>query len=166
MAELVNQARLQPALLDRLTDPEPGTTQESRDRRVISFSQLKAAVLRDLAWLLNTAAPLPDEFKGMPEIEKSVLNYGVGSLTGKTASTLRVIEVERMLARAIERFEPRILPRTLKVRVVPEERTGRPNTLVLTIEGDLWGDPLPEALYIRTQVDLETGHVTVEEGGR
>jgi type VI secretion system protein ImpF len=163
MAELAPKVRLQPALLDRLTDHEPGTTVESREKRIISPSQLKAAVLRDLTWLLNTSGPPPEMYKGLPEVEKSVLNYGVVSLTGKTASNLRPSEVERLLTRAIERFEPRIIARTLKVRVSAADGTGRPNTLVLTIEGDLWGDPFPEALFIRTQLDLETGNVTVEE---
>jgi type VI secretion system protein ImpF len=163
MAELAPKVRLQPALLDRLTDHEPGTQVESRDKRIISPSQLKAAVLRDLTWLLNTTSPPPELYKGLPEVERSVLNYGVMSLTGKTASNLRTTEVERLLTRAIERFEPRIISRTLKVRVAAGEASGRPNTLVLTIEGDLWGDPFPEALFIRTQLDLETGNVTVEE---
>ena len=163
MAELAPKVRLQPALLDRLTDHEPGSAVESRDKRIISPSQLKAAVLRDLTWLLNTSAPPPEMYKGLPEVERSVLNYGVISLTGKTASNLRTNDLERLLTKSIERFEPRIISRTLKVRVAAGEMSGRPNTLVLTIEGDLWGDPFPEALFIRTQLDLETGNVTVEE---
>ena len=54
MAELTPQERLFPSLLDRLSDDQPLEQKESRDRRVFSVSKLRAAVLRDLAWLLNT----------------------------------------------------------------------------------------------------------------
>lgn len=170
MPELAPKARLQPSLLDRLVDNEPAVNVESRDRRVLSFSQLRAAVLRDLIWLLNTAChwnPVNEEDKkelaGLKEVEKSVLNYGVPSLTGRTLSGVRAIEIEQDLTRAIERFEPRILQRSLRVRVITEEKHGRPNTLVMEIEGEIWAQPLPEPLYIRTAVDLETGHFTLEE---
>ena len=53
MPELTPQERLQPALLDRLTDDQPDTQQEPRERRVLSKAKLRQAVLRDLAWLFN-----------------------------------------------------------------------------------------------------------------
>src|SRR5690606_9956450 len=85
MAELTTRERLQPSLLDRLTDRNPGSSQEGRDDRVLSVSQIKAAVLRDLGWLLNTACHSAsaslDEF---PEVEKSVFNFGMPSLSGLT----------------------------------------------------------------------------------
>jgi type VI secretion system protein ImpF len=48
--------RLQPALLDRLTDDEPDQQSESSQNAVVSKSRLKRTVLRDLVWLLNTTA--------------------------------------------------------------------------------------------------------------
>ena len=54
MAELSLQERLQPSLLDRLTDNEPDSNDESRAQRVLSLNRLKRSVLRDLAWLLNS----------------------------------------------------------------------------------------------------------------
>jgi len=163
MPELAPATRLQPALLDRLTDLEPENPQESRDRRVLSIRQLKAAVLRDLIWLLNTASHRDGELAGLREVEKSVVNFGVTSLAGRTSSGMRPLELEQMLASAIARYEPRILPRSLRVRVVADDRDGRPNTVVMEIEGSLWAQPLPEALYIRTKVDLETGDFSLEE---
>ncbi len=59
MAELTPKERLQPALLDRLTDDEPEKPQESRDKRVLSTNRLRECVLRDLAWLFN-ASRMPD----------------------------------------------------------------------------------------------------------
>lgn len=163
MPELAPKARLQPSLLDRLLDDEPGAAQESRDRRVLSLAQLRAAVLRDLIWLLNTSCQSPDDLDGLREVERSVLNYGVPSLAGRTLSGLKVLEIEQAITRAIERYEPRILSRSLHVHVVAEQAGNRPNQLVMEIEGELWAQPLPESLYIRTAVDLETGHFTLEE---
>ena len=54
MAELTQKERLQPSLLDRLTDNEPEERQESRDKRILSPSRLRESVRRDLTWLFNT----------------------------------------------------------------------------------------------------------------
>jgi len=53
MAELTQKERLQPSLLDRLTDDEPHSQQEPRDKRVLSMHRLRESVLRDVSWLLN-----------------------------------------------------------------------------------------------------------------
>ena len=67
MPDLPLQDRLQPALLDRLTDDEPLKTQEPREQRVMSKTRLRQAVLRDLAWLLNAnRLERTDEFRGAP----------------------------------------------------------------------------------------------------
>jgi type VI secretion system protein ImpF len=54
MAELTAQERLQPSLLDRLTDDDSGSQQEPRDKRVLSMRGLRRAVLRDLGWIFNS----------------------------------------------------------------------------------------------------------------
>lgn len=54
MAELTPPERLQPSLLDHLTDDEPAASQETRSPRVLSIQRLRESVLRDLGWLLNT----------------------------------------------------------------------------------------------------------------
>ena len=60
MADLKRQERLQPALLDRLLDEDPSNPAESVDKRVLSLTQLRASVLRDLAWLcLLYTSPSP-----------------------------------------------------------------------------------------------------------
>ena len=54
MAELTPKERLQPSLLDRLTDDAPAEKVESREQRVLSLTKLRQSVNRDLGWLLNT----------------------------------------------------------------------------------------------------------------
>ena len=56
--------KLQPCLLDRLTDDEPGKREESRGQRIISLQRYKAGVLRDLEWLFNSIGHFPDEQVG------------------------------------------------------------------------------------------------------
>ena len=79
------QDRLQPALLDRLTDDDAGSPQPRRvESRVISRSRLRELVLRDLAWLFNTTAPDAAHRLGAsaPHARRSVLNYGLPALSG------------------------------------------------------------------------------------
>ena len=64
MATLRTQERLQPALLDRLTDDEPGSLQEAVESRVINRNRLRELVLRDLAWLLNAPRLRPTRSTG------------------------------------------------------------------------------------------------------
>ena len=164
MAEPTPQDRLQPALLDRLTDEEPETGVESRDKRVISTRRLRECVLRDLAWLLNTT-PLgqSEDLGDFPQARASVLDFGLVDLAGVTLTSLEPSELEQRIRDAIRRFEPRILPRTLKVRaVIPDELEHR-NVLAFEIEGELWGQPMPTALYLKSEIDLEDGSMTVAE---
>ena len=55
MADLFGE-RIQPCLLDRLTDENPEAVKESRNERVISVKRYREGVLRDLIWLLNAKA--------------------------------------------------------------------------------------------------------------
>jgi type VI secretion system protein ImpF len=36
---------------------------------------------------------------------------------------------------------------------------GSPNQVAFEIHGELWGQPLPERLYLKTELDLEAGDV-------
>lgn len=168
MAELTHQERLQPSLLDRLTDEEPDKRQEPRERRVLSMRSLRESVLRDLHWLLNAnGLGSMQDLSDYPLVAHSVVNFGVPDLSGKTASGIDLAEVERRFRQAIWDFEPRILRDTLRVRAVAaDDPANRHNTLVFEIEGELWGQPMPERLYLKTELDLEVGEVKVSDLGR
>ncbi len=160
MAELTQKERLQPSLLDRLADDEPTQTIESREQRILSFSKLKKSVIRDLNWLLNTGClETTQDLSAYPHVRQSVLNYGLPDLTGTTISNADQTTLERFLRKAILAFEPRILKNSLKIRT---KTTGEHNTIIFEIEGELWAQPLPEHLYLRTTLDLELGSVEVE----
>jgi type VI secretion system protein ImpF len=164
MANLRAQDRLQPALLDRLTDDEPDSRVESNDARVINRNRLRDLVLRDLAWLFNTTSPGDVDFSRAEHARRSVLNYGVPALSGQTMSTVDAAALESRVRQAIIDHEPRILPDTLVVEaVVNEDMTDHHNAIGLRISGQMWAQPVPLELLLHTDVDLETGRVAVRE---
>lgn len=166
MAELVAKERLQPSLLDRLTDYAPTEKTESREQRVMSYRQLRQSVLRDLSWLLNTAAfEAMQDLSATPFVAHSVINFGIPALSGSTFSSLDAGALARRIKQAIIDFEPRILASSLNIDVFMAEEQMSHKSLSFKIEGDLWAQPLPVHLFIRSDLDLETGEITVKEIG-
>jgi type VI secretion system protein ImpF len=164
MSGLKGRERLQPSLLDRLTDNAPGQLRESPDLQALNFTQLRQAVLRDLAALLNTTnlATLQD-LSTTPLLEKSTLNYGIPGFAGMTESSARVSSLERDLIAAIRAYEPRIHPDSLKVRMRGSQGTDANPALVFEIEGELWAQPIPLHLFLETQIEVETRKAVVVE---
>ncbi len=160
MPELAVVERLQPCLLDRLTDDEPNNPQESRAQRVITLQRYRQGVLRDLQWLLSASAHLPQEgaaaghIEDFPDANRSVINFGTRHLFG--VMTLNMRELERQLTEALYVFEPRILRNSLKIHSRIEG-----NNVTLELEGELWASPLPEHLHIKTKLDIETGYCSL-----
>ena len=167
MAELTPKERLQPSLLDRLTDEEPQKTQESRNQRVLSPSRLRESVRRDLSWLLNTTQlEATEDLSGYPEVARSTLNYGVPDLSGKTSTTVDVPTLEKAIREAICEFEPRLLKDTVSIKVVLDDKKMSHNALSFVIEASLWSQPLPLRVFMKTRLDLETGDISVSEASR
>jgi type VI secretion system protein ImpF len=164
MAELTQKERLQPSLLDRLTDDSPGERRESRDKHVISPARLRECVRRDLSWLLNTSnlASVQD-LDEHPQVARSVLNYGMPDMAGHVASSVDVRSMERLLATVIWEFEPRLIRSSVKVKLVLDDKKMDPNAMWFDIEAELWAQPLPLRLFLRTEIDLENGGVKVAE---
>jgi type VI secretion system protein ImpF len=133
MADLTQKDRLQPSLLDRLTDTDPERKQESRDARVISPSRL--------------------------------INYGMPDMAGRTTSGINTTLLEQAIRRAILDFEPRLVARTLRVKLVVEEKQMNHNAMSFDIEAELWAQPLPLRLFLRTAIDLEDGTIDVRDLG-
>jgi len=165
MAKLRRTDTVLPCLLSRLTDDHPDVTVESTAERVTSMQKYRESVLRDLENLLNSKPPrLDDDIYDFAEAKRSVLTYGVPDFCGMTASDIGEKELESELAKAIRLFEPRIEGDSLSVRAVPPSDTNAVNagrTLALEIEGQLWAEPAPDHLFVRTELDTETGHCEV-----
>src|SRR5262245_24648249 len=130
----------------------------------MSKKRRRPAVLRDLAWLFNTTR-LEKGMDGSkaPYARKSVVNYGLPALSGQTASTLEVNDLERGIRQAILDYEPRILPDSLQVRAIETGEFENHNVIGVEIVGQLWAEPVPLELLVRTEIDLETGQVEIAD---
>ena len=153
-----SEDRIQPCLFDRLIDDHPESEKDSRAERLISLKRYREGVLRDLAWLLNAKAHLETEDINLfGQAAGSVINFGVPDLCGHLTSGLDLGKIEAQIMEAIGRYEQRIIPNTLVVKTVESDPKSGPSTIAFEIRGDLWASPVPEQLYIKTQIDLETG---------
>ncbi len=162
MAELRNQDQLHSSLLDRLVDDEPDKKTEPKDKRGISQAKLRESVLRDLNWLFNASnLSTVQDLDSYPEVANSVLNYGMPDFTGHTISGVDVPEIERLLRQVICNFEPRILRRTIRIRLNVDEQQMNHNAMSFDIEGELWAHPVPLHVYLKTELDLDVGEIKV-----
>ncbi len=131
---------------------------------ISSKHDIQSCVKRDLEWLFNTNQYFPnEELNDLPETARSVLNFGIPDFTGKTVSGLDMIQLERLLFQAIIDFEPRIIQKTLTVKVIADPNKNRHNVFIFEIEGEIWAKPLPLHLQLRTEFELEGNQVTVYE---
>ena len=156
--------RLQPSLLDRLTDLHPEKSRESSSQQSMSQTQFKEAVIRDLGWLLNCVAlDVCEDLDKYPEVKRSVLNYGLHDLSGHTSSTIDVRTVEKSIRAAIQQFEPRIIRNSLKVKVHSNPDAMSHNSLVFEIAGAVFGQPSPFQVVLKSELDLECGEFQLTE---
>jgi len=167
MADLAPTERLQPSLLDRLTDDDPGKQVESRDRSFISSQRLREIVLRDLGALMNTGnLATVEDLEAWPNVGRSVVNYGIPDLSGLATAALDAGALERALRQAILDYEPRVLARSLRVTARIEPNQMNQSALTFQIEGELWAQPSPIGLSLKTEIDVDTHRVAVTEQTR
>lgn len=130
-----------------------------------TLKNITDCVKRDLTWLFNAQNMCMDDVleESYSNIESSVLNYGMPDLTGRTLSSVNTFQLEKELKKMILRFEPRIIPKTLSIRLHEDKKLMDHNALVFEINGDIWMDPIPVHMHLMTQLDLENGNVEVNE---
>ena len=164
MSGLKGRERLQPSLLDRLTDNAPSVKRENFDQQALSMQQLRQAVLRDLGALLNaTNLAALEDLETTPLAAKSTINYGIPGFAGMIESAGRVVQLEKELAEAIKQYEPRIRPQSLRVRARGAMQGDANTAMVFEIEGELWAQPVPLQLFLETAIEVETRMAVVTE---
>jgi type VI secretion system protein ImpF len=163
--------RLTPTLLDKLTadldlDGAPSVEGVSAlpggVARLERFSEqaVKAGVRRELNWLFNTnRLGSVDDLSAYPQVQTSVLNYGVPDLAGKTGGRRLLLARAKELRDAILAFEPRLNPRTLSVEVA--ESAERENAITFVVRGDIVGAVQAVLVQYKTDVEVDTGAATV-----
>ena len=157
--------RLQPTLFDRLTDHAPNKVKEVRDIVHVDYEVLRAAILRDLAWLLNTVnLEAIVDLDGLDEVKKSSINFGVSPLAGRRMSEIDHVRLQNTIRDSIVNFEPRLLADTLVVKFINEGNyLEHHNVLTLIIKGMMWCNPYPREFLLRTSLDLESGHMDIKQ---
>src|SRR5947209_3805569 len=147
------------SVLDRLIDNDPKHNAEAPLTRAQSLRALKAALKRDLEWLLNTRQtidPAPDSAR---ETARSVYQYGFADISSKSVlSTRDHNDLAREMESVIAIFEPRL--KRVKVRMEPLAASSQ--TLSFIIEGLLNMDPAPEPVRFDTVLELGKGEYEVK----
>ena len=147
------------SILDRLIDRDPKRSIEAPLTRAQSLRELKAAVKRDLEWLLNTRRTIELAPDSARETVRSVYHYGFADLSSKFVLSSRDHgDLAREMEATIAQFEPRL--KRAKVRMEPVE--GNYRSLRFVIDGMLCMDPSPEPVRFDTVLELSKGAYEVK----
>lgn len=128
--------------------------------RIERFNEaaLRATVLRELNWLLNTTnLAAVQDLSAVPEVATSTLNYGLGDLTGRLLARAGVQARAREMRQSIAAFEPRVARASLDVQ--PEPDRERPHRIGFVIRGDLTTAARALPVVFRSDVEIDTGAV-------
>jgi type VI secretion system protein ImpF len=154
------------SVLDRLIDREPNLAADAYTTRAQSIRQLKAAVRRDMEWLLNTRRNPEPANEDMEELAKSLYNYGLPDFSHVSIHNPRdrgslTLEIENTVAR----YEPRL--KDIRVEVLEYPVPGSPSRILhFQIEGMLQMDPSPEQISFDTVLQLASGEYQIRGGDR
>ncbi|MEJ8810707.1 type VI secretion system baseplate subunit TssE [Variovorax ureilyticus] len=157
-----------PTLFDRLRDEAPSRAVESASEYAVSPSRMREIVQRDLALLLNAtnAEDLIDRER-YPEAASSAVNFGVPPLAGSYLSERKWEDIERIIRRAIQDYEPRLLPETVTVLpLMKEGMRDQYNVLLFEIRAMINLKPYPLELSVQSSVDLETNRMSMTSASR
>ena len=161
MSRLDNKKKLRPSVLDRLLDNEPHIKTEIDPGRHQFQKQLRDSVRRDLESLLNTRYYLFTPPEELPELGRSLLNYGLPDL-----ATINIIDNQsrkdftHKLETTLREFEPRF--KTVNVSYI-ENNDKIDRTLRFRIEVVMYADPLPEVVIFDSLLESVSRTVTVKE---
>lgn len=162
--------RTQASLLDRLTDDQPSNRKDATSAVGISFPTLRAFLVRDLSWLLNTTRlEASIDLEPYPAVAASALNYGVPTLIGQDVEALDGAWLRREITAVLLTFEPRLVPDTLQVLPIDSDGKEPMQSFDFRIEAEVHAQPVPLRIQMRTEFDMETSSIKVidmrAEGG-
>ena len=160
MSSIESDLPLVPSLLDRLIDEEPERVSETPASQNQILSDLRLSIRRDLENLLNTRSPhftIPEQY---PELQKSVVNYGIPGLTGLDMESNKVrTRYIKEIEQVIRTFEPRFL----EVKVIANNSSFKADrTLSFRIEGLIQAYPAPEPVVFDSELEPSLGQFSIE----
>lgn len=148
------------SVLDRLIDFETDVSTEAPPSRAQSLKLLRAAVRRDLEWLLNSRRVAFEPGAEFDELNRSV--YVIG-LEDFTAFSLADASEQSRLLRHIQSVVRQFEPRLANVRITQQDDPVKTRSLRFRIEASLLIDPAPERISFDTVLHLASGEYTVRE---
>jgi type VI secretion system protein ImpF len=161
MARWEAEATVTQSVLDRLIDRDPANQTEPPLTRPQSVRMLRAAVRRDMEWLLNSRRnpePAGPEYE---HLERSLYNYGLPDISSlHWNSSKDRARLAHMLETAIAHFEPRL--DRVRVIALDSGAGGTVQVLRFQIEGMLKMDPSPEHISFDTVLQLSSGEYQVK----
>jgi type VI secretion system protein ImpF len=162
MARALGETTITVSVLDRLIDAEPENKTENVLSRTQSLRLVRAAVRRDLEWLLNSrrVADAPDE--NLKEVDKSVYVYGLPDLSSLTMATAADrSRLMRQIVNTINLFEPRLS--NVRLVMIETDDPGKKDVR-LRIEAMLRLDPVPEPISFDSVIELKSGNCHLSGG--
>jgi type VI secretion system protein ImpF len=151
MAKNSQDQQLVPTLMDRLLVDRRGKK---------TLRDVRKFVARDLEDLLNTRCRcklLPEE---MPELKRSMVNYGLPDFTGVKASGVSERKkLRRLLEETIQSYEGRLL--SVRVTLV-DSRDESDRRLHFRIDATLNTQPTPAPVVFDSSLELTSSNFKVE----
>jgi len=155
------------SLLDRLMDRDrdrdrdrslpAGVAADPYRSRSASIRGLKAALRRDLEWLLNTRRNPNAAPDTMPELSQSLFNYGLPDFS---ALSINSPKDRQHLMGEIERTVTLFEPRLRNIRVILQD-PGASRAVRFQIEGSLQMDPSPEHISFDAELQVASGEYQI-----
>jgi type VI secretion system protein ImpF len=125
-------------------------------------SAMRVSVRRELGWLLNTVhLGASIDLESYPQVQTSVLNYGMPDLTGQVSTAAGVRARASQIAEQIRIFEPRLDQDALQVEAKPG--IGLDNAVAYVIRGDITSAVRSMPVQFFANVEVETGEAVVRE---
>lgn len=152
---------LRASILDRLIDERPDQKKENEKQRHQLMNEIRDGVRRDLERLLNTRFRSLSPPPNCPELEKSLMNYGLPDLN--TFNFVNGTSREQfctIVEDHIKNFEPRF--KTVHVSI-PENETIMGDCLNFRIEAIMYADPAPEEIVFDSSLEPITNIVQIGE---
>lgn len=150
---------VQQSVLDRLIDRDRGAADEFMGRAQ-SVRMLKAAVRRDLEWLLNARSVAVPPPAGLPEVKNSVYTFGLSDITSLSGDDPKArARMRSMIEQSIALFEPRLGAVQVQETKSP---SGDARQIRFSIQALLKMDPSPERVTFDTVLDLASGEYSIQ----
>ncbi len=153
--------QLRSSILDRLIDKRPDQSKEPEKQRHQMMNEIRNGVRRDLEILLNTRYRGTSPPENCPNLDESLVNYGLPDLNtfnfvnGNSREQFCTIVEDH-----IRKFEPRF--KSVHVSI-PDETATMGDSLDFRIEAIMYADPLPEEIIFDSSLEPITNIVHIGE---